>query len=351
MVEASLITGQLQKSKIANCPVFIPAKLSDNLASELCINTKDSKLETGNQPDFSGVFNLYFHKFFAGNMSLMDGFSDLPLENLYLWSGAKTFKDVHVKQVINDINKFDKVLGLIKSDNLINKANLAKYNKLLQPKKREFKFRKGEMRVGNPANVDYAFYAPPIADIDDLLADVFDFIHSEKVSMLNTVLIAMFQLAFIHPFVDGNGRVIRAFALLFVQKELNVIAAYLLVLFFKVINPINYYLTLKAYREGDLTTLKNFHQQAIEWTNQSIKILSSFIEEYTNKVGQLKINTDDNYSQVVIKTDSNQKIDGSVFQFHSKKAGKSIYVNTALLNALNQFDYYLRYELRKHQSN
>ncbi len=249
------------------------------------------------------------------------------------------------------MKKFNKILGLMKSGDLINKTNLVKYNELLQPKNSQFRYRAGKMRVGNPLKVDYVFYAPPTNEIDNLLADVFEFIHSERSSRINIALIAMFQLAFIHPFVDGNGRVIRAFALSFVQKELGVISSYLLVLYFKVINPINYYLTLKAYREGDLTTLKNFHQKAIKWANQSVIVLSGFIEEYINKVGQHKIDVDNNYSQVVIKTDTNKKVDDSVFQFHRKKAGINIYINTALLSVLNQFDYYLRYELRKHQVN
>ena len=183
------------------------------------------------------------------------------------------------------------------------------------------------------------------------MTDVFDFIHSEKTSIINTALIAMFQLAFIHPFKDGNGRVIRAFSISSLQKELGVIPSYLLVLYFKVINPTNYYSTLKSYREGDLMLIKKFHINAIEWANQSAKTLTDFIQEYTNKVGQHNIDSDSNYSQVVIKTELNHKVDESIFQFHSKKAGKNIYINTALLNVLNQFDYYLRFELRKHQTN
>ena len=102
------------KPDIDICSHYIPAKLSNDLISELCISTKALKFIIYNQSSFYDVFNLYFQKFFAGNMSLQDGFSDLPIENLYLWSEAKISKDVHVKQVINDIKKFDKVLRLIK---------------------------------------------------------------------------------------------------------------------------------------------------------------------------------------------------------------------------------------------
>lgn len=342
-------TGQLLKSDISNCPVFIPAKLSDSLVSELCVNTNSFSFEEECPFNFLNVFNLYFQKFFAGNMSLIDGFSDLPIVNLYLWSEVKMSKDVYVKQVINDIKKFNKVLAEIKSDDLINKHNLAKYNKLLQTKKCEYGFRKGEMRVGNPSKVDYAFHAPPVDMIDGLLENVFEFVKSANTSKVNLALITMFQLFFIHPFKDGNGRVVRALMISFLEKELGLIPSYLLMLYFKVINPENYYLAQKSYREGIIKELKKFNTQAIEWTNQSTKILSDLIKDYGNKVGENNIETNNEYSQIVIKIDAKAEINESHFQFHSKKAGKNIYINTALLNVLNQFDYYLRYELRKHQ--
>ena len=97
-----------------SCPIYNPAKLSVGLVKELCISANIFKPELENQVELLRVFNLYFQKFFAGNVSLLEDFSDLPIENLYLWSEAKISKDVHVKQVINDIKKFDKVLRLIK---------------------------------------------------------------------------------------------------------------------------------------------------------------------------------------------------------------------------------------------
>jgi len=337
------------KSNIDIYPCFIPVRLSDELVSKLCLNTKKIKLEADHQFNYFGMLNLYFQKFFAGNMSLQEVFSDLPIENLYLWSVAKISNDIHVKQVVNDRKKFNNALSLIKSNNSLNKASFAKYNKLLQPKRREFGYRKGNMRVGDPSKIDYAFYAPPVDKLDVLLENVFDFVKSKNISKVNIALIAMFQLIFIHPFKDGNGRVVRALTISFLEKELGVIPAYLLILYFKVINPVNYYLALNSYREGNIKEIKRFHVEAINWAYKSKKILFEFIEGYIQQTGLDKIYNYPSYLQVVVKSEPNECINQNIFKFHSKKEGKNISINTALLNVLNQFDYYLRYELRTYQ--
>lgn len=76
------------------------------------------------------------------------------------------------------------------------------------------------------------------------------------------------------------------------------------------------------------------------------------MEGYIQKIATQDLEENKIYSQVVIKQSKNdpQNPDKTIFEFHSTKGSNNIYINTALLSCLNQFDYYLRYELRSHRS-
>jgi len=282
---------------------------------------------------------------------LKDGFSDVSIEDILLWSQAKIANNPFVKQVVNDANKFDKVLKLMIKTPVLNSVKLTQYHKILQPKNKKFAPRLGMIKVGDPQLADYAFYAPPKEQVEDLLTDVFTFIQSPEINMINKALISMMQFFFIHPFNDGNGRVFRAVSLSILQQQLGLTTSYILILYFKNINVKQYYLAQKSYREGNMNPIKTFHKNAIDWTNKSALLLAGLLKEYTAKVDQQKVDQDNHYSQIVIKANQQHTPDAAIFTFHSKKGQNNIYINTPLRSCLNQFDYYLRHQLREHQVN
>jgi Fic family protein len=67
--------------------------------------------------------------------------------------------------------------------------------------------------------------APPAKRVLDLMQDLFDFINNDKdVSWLLKSCIFHFEFEFIHPFIDGNGRMGRLWQQLLLMKEHPVFA-------------------------------------------------------------------------------------------------------------------------------
>ena len=337
-------TGQLLISNTANCPIFIPSLLNDNLIASLAICNETNFKFTPNKHNLDNVFKLYFSKLLAGNMSLQENIADLAIENIFLWHDAKIAKNSNVKIQLNDSKRFIKGLNSFLYCKELTVNQIINFNAIFLPKNIIKGIRKGKMRVGKPQKVSYAFFAPPIEKIEKLMVDTINFIHSKKTHQIDKALISMMQFFFIHPFNDGNGRVFRALTLSLLKDQLGLINSFIMLVYFKIINQENYYLSQKEYRNGNVNEIKNFHIQAINWTNKSVTVLSDFIDEYMEKIGNDKSNP--YFSQVVVIVDKSEQLDSDLFKLQKTKGQKCIYLNTALLNVLNQFDYYLRFELR-----
>ena len=79
------------------------------------------------------------------------------------------------------------------------------------------KFRSTQVVVKNSKTQEISFKPPSPAQVRDLTRDFLAWLNSDPVSEIHPVILAgivHYVLAFIHPFVDGNGRVARAFATL-----------------------------------------------------------------------------------------------------------------------------------------
>lgn len=340
-------TGHFVVCKNKICPVFIPSKISiqaiDIIPSTKSINLNYSELLSQN-------LSLFFIKFISGDKNTRNGFADIATLDLYLWEVAKVSKHKHVKSVCNSINRFKHALFEL-DVNTLTVSNLIQINKKLRPKAYSYGIRKGDVKAGDPKTNPYAFYCIPPEKILDYLEDLIGFIKSEVKNDTNKALITSQQFIFIHPFADGNGRISRLLMLKIMQEKYGLVYSYLLSIYLKNINRDNYHLAVHKYQHNDIQTFKMFLIEAVNWTNQSVEILYKFLDEYESIIGELNLKNNINYSKIIIKVDVNDKINEELFQLHSKKGGKNIYINSALLNVLNQFDYYLRYELRKHQNN
>ncbi len=340
-------TGQLSPSKIEGCPVFTPNKLNDNLIKSLSLVGSECLSEDFHNHQLGKTFEPYFCKFFAGNNSLVEDIADIPIETLYLWYDAKIAKTSQVKFIVKNAIRFNNLLQEIRNSDALTINKLIKWNKLALPKKAQYGIRRNKMLVGNPKKVSYAFYAPDKEVLIELCEDAINFVNSNKTSALNTALISMMQFFFIHPFYDANGRMFRALSIVLLQKEFGLINAFLLNLYLKNINREGYYFSQKFYRAGNLESIVNYHKRAIKWANKSALILKTLLDDYLNLTKQKNLN-DKNYSQIIVKIKNNttQELDTNIFKLHGTKGINAIYINTALLNVINQFDYYLRFELR-----
>lgn len=85
------------------------------------------------------------------------------------------------------------------------------------PRERAGKYRKSQVVVKNSKTGNVSFVPPNAPRVPKLISDFFEWINLPEASEIHPVIragIVHYILAYIHPFVDGNGRTARAFATL-----------------------------------------------------------------------------------------------------------------------------------------
>jgi hypothetical protein len=337
-------TGQLSPSKIENCPVFTPIKISDTILKYLSI---DENFELKPLPFDSGFLKLYLLKFLAGDKNTSSGFADCAIDELYLWDAARVGSNRFVKNVCSAASRFNHALDDLSKTSKLTIDKLTAINTSLRPKKRNYGVRVGRMRAGDPKTNPNAFYCIPPELVMDYMQDYLKFYNRED-DTIDKALFALLQFIFIHPFRDGNGRLSRLLLINVVKTTHDFVFASLLAIYLKNIDKKEYHNFIKRYRNGDVLPLKYFHAKAIKWTVNSYNELCGLLSSYEKLGANANSNSNEMYKQVVVKIPkkSDVNLDPSVFKAHGNKGVNNIYINTTLLSVLNQFDYYLRFELR-----
>ncbi len=132
-------------------------------------------------------------------------------------------RDRDIQEVLNYRN----VIGWIDKQkdpqfkHLINQDTLTTLHKLTMTKLVEDKyigqFRDRQVIVKSAADGSVAFRPPISVEIPYLVADLFEWLQSPAAARVHPIFqaaITHYQLVYIHPFIEGNGRTARAFATL-----------------------------------------------------------------------------------------------------------------------------------------
>ncbi len=111
------------------------------------------------------------------------------------------------------------------------------------------KFRVRQVVIRNTKTGQVSYTPPPAVEVPYLIEDLVLWINSEDAKNIHPVLkagIIHYEIARIHPFVDGNGRVARAVATLVMFLDGYDIRKFFSFEEYFDENPMNYYLTLQA---------------------------------------------------------------------------------------------------------
>lgn len=138
-------------------------------------------------------------------------------------------KDRDVQEVLN----YRKVLSFIDKRRttkdkrqIITEKDFLNIHKLtvsrVLPSNQAGKYRSTEVVVKNSKSGGISFKPPEASEVVNLIKDFFGWLVSEQSDDVHPVLVAgitHYVLAYIHPFVDGNGRTARAFATMVLFSE------------------------------------------------------------------------------------------------------------------------------------
>jgi Fic family protein len=142
-----------------------------------------------------------------------------------LLAGAKVIgKDRDIQEVLNYRNVLKFIEGF--NDPEVREETFKRIHELtvtkILPDDAVGEYRKTQVVVKNSQTGEITFRPPPAVEVPFLIADFLMWLNASSPDDVHTVLkagIAHYELVRIHPFLDGNGRVSRAVALIILFKE------------------------------------------------------------------------------------------------------------------------------------
>lgn len=173
-----------------------------------------------------------------------------------------TARDRDIQEVINYRKVMDYIdriqLQDFKADeNIIRQLHKLTVEKILSPEQCG-EFRKTQVVVKNTSTGEISFRPPSALAIPFQLKELLEFVNRAQSDEIHPVLKSgaiHYELVRIHPFLDGNGRVARAFATLILYKEGYDIRKFFSLEEYFDKNAYGYYEALQsvAEKDGDLT--------------------------------------------------------------------------------------------------
>ncbi len=198
-----------------------------------------------------------------------------------------------VWEVVNyrNVLKFIDEMGTKEKDNfLYTQEVLKKIHKLTVDKLLDDEgvgsFRKSKVVIKDSRNDQVVFTPVPAIEVPFQIDEFFSWLNSNPAKQTHPVLkagIAHYELVRIHPFVDGNGRVARAFATLILFIENYDIKKFFALEEHFDKDPLSYYQALGSamIHEGDLTV----------WLDYFTKVVAVELNQVKDKVKKLSFDT------------------------------------------------------------
>ena len=212
---------------------------------------------------------------------------DVPLDKRNDW--------MEVHNYINEMNEAIKMLEELPfSSRLIRNVHKVLLSGVRGEHKQPGEFRKSQNWIGG-ASINDAIFVPPVhTSIPDLMNDIDEFVHNDKLLIPELLKIALihYQFETIHPFLDGNGRTGRLMITLYLVSK-GILKRPILYLSDYLEKHRNSYYTnlMRARTENDITSwFRFFLTGVIETADNGVKTFENILclqKEYEEKIKSL----------------------------------------------------------------
>ena len=212
---------------------------------------------------------------------------DVPLDKRNDW--------MEVHNYINAMNEAIKMLEELPfSSRLIRNVHKVLLSGVRGEHKQPGEFRKSQNWIGG-ASINDAIFVPPVhTSIPDLMNDIDEFVHNDKLLIPELLKIALihYQFETIHPFLDGNGRTGRLMITLYLVSKGILKRPILYLSDYLEKHRNSYYTNLtQARTENDITSLFRFFLTGvIETADNGVKTFENILclqKEYEEKIKSL----------------------------------------------------------------
>ena len=151
-------------------------------------------------------------------------------------------------------------------------------------------FRVRQVVVKNSKTGEVSFTPPPAAEVPYLVEDLVNWINSDEAREMHPIIkagIIHYELARIHPFTDGNGRVSRAVATLIMFLDGYDIRKFFSLEEYFDDNPMDYYLTLQAV--SNQLVLDTHERDLTPWLEYFVEGVAIELNRVKEKVQRISV--------------------------------------------------------------
>lgn len=154
------------------------------------------------------------------------------------------------------------------------------------------KFRLSQVVIKNSKTGQISYTPPPAAEVPYLIEDLTSWVNTTETKELHPVVkagIIHYEIARIHPFLDGNGRVSRALAtLLLFLDGYDIKKVFSLEEYFDE-NPMEYYLTLQAV--SNQLVIDSHERDLTPWLEYFIKGMAIELNKVKERVRRISLDS------------------------------------------------------------
>lgn len=151
-------------------------------------------------------------------------------------------------------------------------------------------FRIRQVVIKNTKTGQVSYTPPPAAEVPYLIEDLVNWINSDETRQIHPIIkagIIHYELARIHPFVDGNGRVARSVATLILFLDGYDIRKFFSFEEYFDENPMQYYLTLQAV--SNQLVLDTHERDLTPWLEYFVEGVAIELNRVKEKVQRISV--------------------------------------------------------------